>query len=138
MTMAESASGQKAPKILIVDDEEPIRTLAAASIQHTLGETWSIAFAATGEEALARVACERPDLVLLDIMMPGMDGFEVCRRLKACPETSSIRVVFLTGVGDESAITEGLRIGGEGYILKPFNPVTLAAQIAELLVPGGA
>jgi len=133
--MRESKPGQKVPRILIVDDDESIRTLAAASIQHTLGETWSIAFAATGEEALARMACERPDLVLLDIMMPGVDGFEVCRRLKACPETRSVRVVFLTGVGDESAIAEGLRLGGEGYILKPFSPVTLAAQIAELLVP---
>ncbi|UCC69630.1 MAG: response regulator [Armatimonadota bacterium] len=122
-------------RILVVDDEEAVRTLAAACIRHGLGEQHETLEAHDGEEAIAAAERERPDLILLDIMMPRMDGFEACRRLKRCVTTKHIPIVFLTALGAEKDVAEGLALGGDSYVVKPFNAVTLAAQISELLSP---
>ncbi len=128
-----SDGGEVRKKILVVDDEEPVRGLCIACIQHALGQEYDVVEAANGVAAIAAAQAERPDLILLDIMMPDMDGFEVCRRLKASPETKGIPVVFLTALGEEKNVEQGLALGGDGYVVKPFNAVTLAAQISELL-----
>jgi len=123
-------------RILVVDDEEATRVLAAACIRHVLGEEYQVLQAANGREGVAVAERERPDLILLDIMMPDVDGFEVCRQLKASAATKHIPVVFLTALGQEKDVEQGLALGGAGYVIKPFNPVTLAAQISCLLAPG--
>jgi CheY-like chemotaxis protein len=136
--MADESNGSAAGyRILVVDDEEAVVSLCSACIQHALGEKCQVLEARDGEEALAKAEREGPDLILLDIMMPGMDGFEVCRRLKASPSTKDIPVVFLTALGEDKDVEQGLALGGEGYVIKPFNAVTLAAQITELLTPTG-
>jgi CheY-like chemotaxis protein len=122
-------------RILVVDDEETVRTLAEACILHGLGEQHQALQASGGEEALAAAERDQPDLILLDILMPGIDGFEVCRRLKASPSTKDIPIVFLTALGADKDVERGLALGGDGYMIKPFNAVTLAAQITELLGP---
>jgi CheY-like chemotaxis protein len=122
-------------KILVVDDEQAVRSLCIACIEHALGASYAVSEAANGDEAMAAVAADRPDLILLDILLPGVDGFEVCRRLKGSPETKDIPIVFLTALGEEKDVETGLALGGDGYIIKPFNAVTLAAQIAEILTP---
>jgi CheY-like chemotaxis protein len=124
-------------KILVVDDEEAVRALCSACIQHALGSEYEVLEAKDGEQALASAEKDDPDLILLDIVMPRVDGFEVCRRLKASPRTRDIPVVFLTALGQDKDVEKGLALGGEGYVVKPFNAVTLAAQITELLAPGG-
>ncbi|MCJ7822466.1 MAG: response regulator [Armatimonadetes bacterium] len=120
-------------KILVVDDEAAVRETCIACIRHGLGEEWQVVEAADGREAIAKAEQERPNLILLDIMMPEVDGFEVCRKLKSSPKTGGIPVVFLTALGEEKDVERGLALGGDGYVVKPFNPVTLAAQISELL-----
>jgi CheY-like chemotaxis protein len=122
-------------RILVVDDEQAVRSLCIACIQHALGGSYAISEAADGDEAMAAVEANRPDLILLDILLPGVNGFEVCRRLKGSPETKDIPIVFLTALGEEKDVQQGLALGGDGYIIKPFNAVTLAAQIAEILTP---
>ena len=129
-----SESKGRGPKILVVDDDAAICSLAGACIRHALGEEYRVAYARNGRKALEAVQRERPDLVLLDILMPVMDGFEVCRQLRSSPETERIPILFLTGLGEESNIEKGLALGGDGYVVKPFNAVALAAQITELLV----
>jgi len=128
-----SDGGEVRKKILVVDDEESVRDLCIACIQHALGQGYDVVEAANGGAAIAAAKAERPDLILLDIMMPEVDGFEVCRRLKASPETKGIPVVFLTALGEDKNVEQGLALGGDGYVVKPFNAVTLAAQISELL-----
>ena len=136
--MDEAASGSATGRsILVVDDDEAILQLAAACIERALGREYRVLLARTGEEALATVGRERPDLILLDIILPGIDGFEVCRRLKDSRTTSGIPIIFLTGRIEQADVEEGLSLGGDGYVMKPFNAVTLAAQIAELLPSGG-
>jgi len=125
------------PKILVVDDEAAVCNLAGACIRHALGAHYRVSYARNGKKALEAVQRERPDLVLLDILMPVMDGFEVCRRLKSSSETEGIPILFLTALGEEKDIEKGLALGGDGYVIKPFNAVTLAAQISELLGPPG-
>lgn len=130
-----SGAGEAKRRILVVDDEASMRQLCAACIKHALGSAYEVAEAAGGEEAIAAVEAEKPDLVLLDVKMPDIDGFEVCRRLRSSAETKDVPVVFLTAFGEEDLVEKGLALGGDGYVVKPFNAVTLAAQISELLTP---
>jgi len=131
----EAAGPTKAHRILVVDDDEAIRQLARACVQHALGEEYAVLEAASGEEGVETAQRERPDLILLDVMMPGINGFEVCRRLKDSEATRDIPIIFLTVRGETKDIERALAMGAEGYMLKPFNAVTLAAQIADLLTP---
>jgi two-component system alkaline phosphatase synthesis response regulator PhoP len=94
--------------------------------------------AANGMEAMALVPGEQPDLIILDVRMPRMTGYDVCRQLKEDPMTGEIPVVFLSAKGQESEIEQGLASGADEYILKPFAPDELAAQVRRVLVRAGA
>jgi two-component system phosphate regulon response regulator PhoB len=117
-------------RILIVDDEEEIRDLIAFNL---LKEGFQVAPAATGEEALRLAHEELPRLVLLDLMLPGIDGLEVCRRLKRDPHTQEVPVVMLTAKGEEADIVAGLELGADDYVTKPFSPRVLLARIRTVL-----
>lgn len=113
-------------RILIVDDSmDNLRMIA-----HTLQPCYQVQIATDGTTALELLAQEeRPDLVLLDILMPGMDGFETCRRIRANADTSALPVIFLTAHDDNDKIVEGFDCGGNDYVIKPFVPVVLLARI---------
>ncbi len=93
--------------------------------------------ASNGQECLKKVSTERPDVILLDAMMPRMDGYETCRRLKADPATRHIPVIFLTAKAQETEIRKGLALGAVGYLVKPFDPIQLTAQIRQILKDAG-
>jgi len=117
-------------KILIVDDEVYILHI----LDFSLGaEGYEVITAADGEEAIERAKKEKPDLVVLDIMMPKVDGFEACRRLKADPETSPIPVILLTAKGREVDRRMGMEVGADDYIVKPFSPNKLIEKIGSFL-----
>jgi two-component system phosphate regulon response regulator PhoB len=118
------------PRILAVDDEEDIRELVRYNLEK---EGFEVSVAESGERALDLIRSGRPDLVLLDLMLPGMDGFEVCRILKRNADTSSIPVVMLTAKGEESDIVAGLELGAEDYVTKPFSPKVLTARVRAAL-----
>lgn len=121
-------------KIVVVEDEADIREI----LEYALGkEGFRVAAAKDGREGLALVQKELPDLVLLDLMMPGMDGLEVCRELKNRDETEEIAVVMLTAKGEESDIVLGLGLGADDYVLKPFSPKELIARVKAVLRRSG-
>ena len=113
--------------ILVVDDEPPIVRLVRATLQSA---GYAVATAARGEEALALVEAERPDLVVLDLMMPGMDGFETLRRIRAA---HPVPVIMLTARAGDADKLKGLQGGADDYVTKPFNPDELAARVAAVL-----
>ena len=116
--------------ILAVDDEVHILELISFNLK---AAGYHVVTALTGEEALKRCEVERPSLVLLDIMLPGIDGLEVCRRLKGDRMTSNIPIIMLTPRGDEVAKVSGLDSGADDYITKPFSVRELAARVKSLL-----
>lgn len=113
--------------ILIIDDEEPIRELLKLTLQSAGFD--SILEASNGEDGLALATRYMPDLILLDLMLPGMDGLSVCRRLKSSPDTRMIPIIVLTAKSDESDIVVGLEMGANDYITKPFSRKVLTARI---------
>ncbi|MGH9788450.1 MAG: response regulator [Candidatus Acidiferrales bacterium] len=118
-------------KILLVEDDPDIQKVVRMSLK--LRGVKDILVAEDGEECLAVVAGLKPDVILLDVMMPKLDGYQTCRRLKANPETRDIPVIFLTAKAQQFEITRGLEEGACGYLLKPFDPMTLHDQIVALL-----
>ena len=116
--------------ILAVDDEVHILELISFNLKVA---GYHVVTALTGEEALKRCEVERPSLVLLDIMLPGIDGLEVCRRLKGDRMTSNIPIIMLTARGDEVDKILGLELGADDYITKPFSVRELAARVKSLL-----
>jgi two-component system, OmpR family, alkaline phosphatase synthesis response regulator PhoP len=116
--------------VLVVEDEEDIRELVSYNL---LKEGYQVAGVASGEDALAAVEAKPPDLVLLDLMLPGLDGLTVCRRLKGNPQTETIPLVMLTAKGEESDIVAGLNLGADDYVTKPFSPKVLLARIQAVL-----
>jgi two-component system alkaline phosphatase synthesis response regulator PhoP len=116
-------------RILVVDDEEDIVELIRYNLTK---EGFDVLAARNGKEALEKVS-SLPDLVLLDLMMPVMDGFETCRRLKSQPSTSSIPVVFLTARASEVDEVVGLELGADDYIQKPISPRKLVARVNAVL-----
>lgn len=117
-------------KILIAEDEPDIRDLIAFTLRYAGHEVIAVA---NGFEALQSTSQEMPDLVILDVRMPQMTGYEACRRIKADPATKGIPVIFLSAKGQESEIREGFEAGAYEYLLKPFGPDELAKRIRELL-----
>lgn len=116
--------------ILVVDDEEEIQQL----IDYTLNkEGYQVRCVGSGEAALAELRRGLPDLVILDLMLPGVDGLEVCRRLRREPETSQLPIVILSAKGEEADIVVGLELGADDYITKPFSPRVLLARIRAVL-----
>lgn len=118
------------PRILVAEDEEVVREF----LEHILRkEGFTPVLAADGEMALALAKEERPDLVLMDVLMPHMDGFEVLRHLKETPELSSIPVIMLTAKGADTDIMIGFDMGVTDYLPKPFSPVELLARVRRAL-----
>lgn len=117
------------PVILIVDDEVAnIEILSAA-----LEDAYDICFATSGEEALEIARSGHPDLVLLDVLMPGMDGYEVCRQIKADPMLADLPVIFTTALGDQAAEVLGLYLGAIDYVTKPVSPAIVQARVRNHL-----
>lgn len=119
-----SVAGER-PRILIVDDERININLLNALLR----ADYKIMVATNGEEALRAAATGKPDLILLDIVMPGMDGYEVCRQLKAAAATQTIPIIFITAMGNVENETRGFALGAVDYISKPFNSAVVKARV---------
>ncbi len=117
-------------KILLAEDEPDVQLIARLSLKKA---GFTVVTAGNGLEALERVAAERPDVILLDWMMPDMDGYETCRRLKADPATAGIPVIFLTARVQEAEVARALALGAAGCIGKPFDALTLGQRVRELV-----
>jgi DNA-binding response OmpR family regulator len=119
-----------AHRILIVDDEPNI----VISLEYLMKrEGFDTAVAADGEAALAALEKTPPDLVILDVMLPRMNGFEVCRRIRADPRWRALRILMLTAKGRDTEVEKGLGLGADAYVTKPFSTKDLIAQIRILL-----
>ena len=113
-----------------MDDEADIRELVRLNLAR---ESYEILDCESGEQALHLSRARKPDLIVLDLMLPGIDGLEVCRRLKADPEMASIPIVILTAKGEDSDVVTGLEVGADDYVAKPFSGKVLAARVRRLL-----
>ena len=120
-----------ARKILIIDDEDDIREVAALSLESVAG--WEVIKASSGAQGLARAAAEQPDAILLDVMMPGMDGPTTFRELRGNDATARIPVLLLTAKVQSSDQRGFANLGVEAVLFKPFDPLTLSTQIASAL-----
>lgn len=120
--------------VLIVDDEEDILQLIDYNLSK---EGYSISCVGSGEEALRVARKEKPGLILLDLMLPGVDGLDVCRALKSEPGTSSIPIIMVSARGEESDIVTGLELGADDYVVKPFSPSVLRARVKSVLRRSG-
>lgn len=118
-----------AKKILAVDDERHIVRLVEVNLQRA---GYEVVTAFDGKEALEKVKSEKPDLVVLDVMMPFMDGFEVLRNLKANPETAEIPVIMLTAKAQDADVFRGWQSGVDCYLTKPFNPMELLTFVKRI------
>lgn len=116
--------------ILLVEDERDIQELLKFHLER---ENFDVTAVGTGEDALAALKSMNPSLVLLDLMLPGIDGLEVCRRMKAQSETREIPIMMLTAKDSEADIVTGLEMGAADYITKPFSPRVLVARIHSVL-----
>lgn len=117
-------------KILVVEDEAPIQELLQFNLER---KKYRVKVADSGEEGLTLAAEFLPDLILLDIMLPGADGLEVCKRLKANEKTESIPIIMLTALCEEADIVTGLELGADDYVTKPFSPRVLLARVKAAL-----
>ena len=117
-------------KVLVIDDEAPIRLLCRVNLE---AEQMNVIEAADGPSGVAKAREERPDVILLDVMMPGLDGWRVAEELLQDERTSGIPIIFLTARAEFRDRARGLDIGGVDYVTKPFNPVELAPLVRDLL-----
>jgi DNA-binding response OmpR family regulator len=126
-------------KVLIVDDEPNI-VLALEYLLQRSG--YAVQVASNGEEALREIESFRPDVVLLDVMMPQQSGYDVCRRIREQPDFRAVKIVMLSAKGREAEVSKGLALGADLYVTKPFSNAELVARIGELVAersaPGGA
>jgi two-component system, OmpR family, alkaline phosphatase synthesis response regulator PhoP len=118
------------PQILIVEDEDDIRELVRYNLER---EHFSVSEASSGEAGLKTALQKKPDLILLDLMLPGKDGLQICRELKQNPSVQDVPVVMMTAKGEESDIVTGLELGAEDYVVKPFSPKVLVARVKAVL-----
>jgi len=117
-------------RILVAEDERDIRELIAFTLRFA---DFEVELAKNGVEAVEKAPQFNPDLILMDVRMPLMTGYEACEALKQNPETKDIPVIFLSAKGQESEIQEGLEVGATDYILKPFAPDDLTSQVKRVL-----
>ena len=122
--------------VLVIDDEAPIRLLCRVNLE---AEKMRVLEAADGESGLEAARRERPDVILLDVMMPGRNGWEVAEELLADDDTNQIPIIFLTARAEVKDRAKGIDLGGVDYVTKPFNPVELAPLVEDLVqrVEGG-
>lgn len=119
-----------AKKIVLAEDEPQIARLIEFKLKK---EGYQVTWKENGEEALKAIKADKPDLILLDVMMPVMDGYEVLRRLKEDENLKSIPVVMLTARAQERDVVKGIDLGAEDYITKPFHPAELLARVKRIL-----
>jgi DNA-binding response OmpR family regulator len=119
-----------ATRVLVIDDEAPIRLLCRVNLE---AEGMEVLEAADGPSGLEKARAETPDVVLLDVMMPGLDGWRVAEELLDDPSTERIPIVFLTARAELRDRARGIDLGGVDYVTKPFNPVELAPLVRDLL-----
>lgn len=117
-------------KILIAEDERDIRDLVAFTLRFAGHEVVAVS---NGEEAVDATRVEMPDLIIMDVRMPRMTGYEACEKIKADPSLANIPVIFLSAKGQEAEIKTGLDVGADEYLLKPFAPADLSQRVGELL-----
>jgi CheY-like chemotaxis protein len=121
----------KLTKVMVVEDDPDIQTVVRLSLK--MRGVADVLVVENGEECLAQVTGYKPEVILMDVMMPRLDGYETCRRLKENSATRDIPVIFLTAKAQQYEIGRGLQMGATGYLTKPFDPMTLHSQIIELL-----
>ena len=122
-----------ARRVLVVDDEDSI----TLSLRHLMKrEGYDVAVARDGEEALASVAETRPDLILLDVMVPRRDGYDVCQTIRANPDWAGIKIVMVSAKGRDIEVEKGLALGADAYVTKPFSTRELAAMVKDLIGDG--
>lgn len=129
-TKAKNETVAERGNILVVEDEADILELLRYNLSRA---GFSVTCAATGEEGLKAARKNPPVLILLDLMLPGMDGLELCRVLKNDPQMSSVRIVMVTAKGEDADIVSGLELGADDYIVKPFSPRVLLARVRAVL-----
>lgn len=122
-------------KVMLVEDDPDIQVVARMSLK--MCGIPNVVVVNNGEECLAKVGEVHPDLILLDVMMPKLDGYETCRRLKADAATKDIPVIFLTAKAQQFEVKHGLELGAVGYLVKPFDPTTLHKEILNVLAHNG-
>jgi CheY-like chemotaxis protein len=123
--------GVKLNRVMVVEDDTDIQKVVRMSLKmRGVGE---VIVLDSGTECLERLASFTPDVILLDVMMPHLDGYEICRRLKENPATRTIPVVFLTARAQKADRERGMKLGAAGYVTKPFDPMTLHDQIVVLV-----
>src|SRR5881394_1757971 len=122
--------GSEMTRVLIIDDEAPIRLLCRVNLE---AEQMEVLDAGDGPTGLEKARSEQPDVILLDVMMPGLDGWQVAEALLDDERTRSIPIIFLTARAEIRDRARGLDLGGIDYVTKPFNPVELAPQVRELI-----
>src|SRR3954468_14316713 len=122
----------QAGRVLVVDDDETVRDVVRRYLEVA---GFTVDMAGDGAEGLAKFAAHEPDLVVLDVMMPGITGLEVCKRLR---QTSQVPIVMLTALGEEENRIAGLQLGADDYVTKPFSPKELALRVASVLRRAGA
>ena len=118
-------------RVLIVDDDEDVRNVTDMAVRH-IGK-WQTVLAASGEEALEKARSEQPDVILLDVMMPGLDGPSTLAKLRKDPATLAIPVIFLTAKAQPHEISHFMALGAHGVIAKPFQVQTLPAEIVRIV-----
>jgi DNA-binding response OmpR family regulator len=117
-------------RILVVDDEPNI----VVALEYLMRESgFDVRAARDGDEALAAVADFRPDLVLLDVMMPVRDGYQVVRKIRDNPELAGVKILMLTAKGRETEVAKGMAVGADGYVTKPFSTLELVAEVKRML-----
>ncbi len=119
------------PKILIADDEPSLRLLVKATL--SVNKSFDLIEATDGSEALIKAQNESPDILLLDVMMPNLSGFEVCERLKNDPKTKDIIIIMLTAKGQQSDRDWAISVGTDYFLTKPFSPIELFNLIEKIL-----
>jgi CheY-like chemotaxis protein len=118
-------------KILVVEDDRSIQMVLELVL--TRMAKCDVLLASDGPQGLAAIKQQKPDFVLLDLMLPGMDGFEICKQSKEDPATRNIPIIFLTAQPQPAAIARAMSLGAAAYIIKPFDPTTIITQINEAL-----
>jgi len=117
-------------RVLVVEDEADLQELLRFNLER---DGFEVTTADTGEQAVKLVADQQPDLILLDLMLPRMDGLDVCRRIKADPAAGQIPIIMVTAKGEDADVVSGLELGADDYITKPFSPRILMARVRAVL-----
>jgi two-component system phosphate regulon response regulator PhoB len=126
----EETAAREQARILVVEDEPDQQELLRYNL---VREGYEVACVDDGAEALEQVDDQLPDLIVLDLMLPGLDGLEVCRRLRRRPETAAVPIVMLTAKGEDSDVVAGLELGADDYVTKPYSPRVLLARVKAVL-----